>query len=86
MSLKFFWLESGIRWKVGLSIDRPRGFIVTKIKILKVVSFSGAAPWLLGPRNHYRGLDLQKGSLENPSFPHRQQSGGVMVVGLLSER
>lgn len=54
--------------------DRSRGFIVTKMKILKVVSFSGAAPSFLGPRNHCQGLGLQKGRWENPV--RRGSNGG----------
>lgn len=50
-------------------IDRARGFIVTKIKIVKVASFAGAAPQFLGLGNHLQGLGLQKGSWENAFFP-----------------
>lgn len=56
-------------------IDRSRGFMVNKIKILKVASFSGAAPRFLGLRNHCPGLGLQKGSQENPVFPCRWEGG-----------
>lgn len=50
-------------------IDRARGFIVTKIKICKMASFAGAAPWFQGLGNHVQEVGLQKGSRENVFFP-----------------
>lgn len=71
------------KWNSGKekpAMDRTRGFMVTKIKILNVASFAATTPWFLGLENDLQGLGLQEGSQENAFFPCRWPGpGGVCL-------